>query len=48
MDVPEGYFANRSRLWARIAQLQTLPASSVTPVNTQEVSILELIIFSLV
>jgi hypothetical protein len=39
MDVPEGYFVNRRRLWARIAELQTLPASPVTPVSTQEVSL---------
>eukprot|EP00953_Heterococcus_sp_UTEX-ZZ885_P018804 10506-Heterococcus_DN1.PRE.1 len=37
MDVPEDYFVNRKRLWARIAELQTLPASPVAPVSTQEV-----------
>jgi hypothetical protein len=39
MDVPEGYFVNRRRLWVRIAELQALPAPPVTPVSTQEVSL---------
>jgi hypothetical protein len=47
MDVPEGYFVNRRRLWARIAELQTLPASPRTPVSTQEVSLTAHLVFNI-